>query len=60
MKETHRRAFPPAVSRFSDESPFHLKQFPQRFSSQNIFSYIHTKLAARISHGYCDSHQGFM
>ena len=54
MKETHRRAFPPVAS------PFHPKQFRGAFLSQNIFSYIHTKLAARISHGYCDSHQGFM
>lgn len=30
------------------------------FLSQNIFSYIHTKLAARISHGYRDRHQCLM
>ena len=60
MKETHRRAFPPAASRFRDERPFHPKQFRGAFLSQNIFSYIHTKLAAQISHGYRDRHQCLM
>lgn len=50
MKETHRRAFPPAASRFSDESHFHPIAIPAAFFVvEHIFLYPYETCCANFS-----------
>lgn len=50
MKETHRRAFPPAADRFSDESPLHPIAIPAAFFvAEHIFLYPYETCCANFS-----------